>query len=269
MSATLLIVDDNPWNLKLARDVLELAGYTVVPVPDAEQAQAWLQDHQPDLILLDLALPGLDGLSFCRRLKAEPRWQHIPVVAVTAHAMKGDDLKALEAGCVAYIAKPIDTRRLPQQVAELLHRHRTPAAPARKARVLVVEDDRIDLRLMSEALELQGHMVLSNTSAEAAAGTVLARRPDVILLDLQLPGMDGLSFVRHLKAHPHTRDIPIVAITAYDDRFRRDELLAAGCMGYWVKPVDVRALTAQLQSAAQLNAASPDADDSTAAPSSP
>jgi two-component system, cell cycle response regulator len=267
MSATLLLIDDNPLNLKLARDVLELGGYTVVTAGDAEEALQLLSEPLPDLILLDLALPGMDGLSFCRLIKADARWSHIPVVALTAYAMKGDDRKALDAGCAAYITKPIDTRRLAHQVGQVL------AGASRQAesrvRILVVEDDRIDLRLMGEVLEINGHMVLANTSAEAAAHTVQHKHPDVILLDLQLPGMDGLAFVRQLKSQPDTRNIPIVAITAFHDRYRRDELLAAGCAAYLVKPVDTRELARQLETAARLTAAPSAPGGSAAAPGSP
>ena len=130
MSALILIVDDNPINLKLACDVLEFAGYTIVKAEDAEQAQEVLLYTMPDLILMDIALPGMDGLAFTRKLKAEARWKHVPIVALTAFAMKGDDQKALAAGCAGYITKPIDTRKLPQQVAEFLRRAADPKGSA-------------------------------------------------------------------------------------------------------------------------------------------
>ena len=116
----ILIVDDNPTNLRLAAEVLELEGYATLKAVDAEEALEILRDDTPDLILMDIALPGMDGLSLTRRLKADARLRHVPVIALTAFAMKGDDQKAFEAGCAAYITKPIDTRRLPLQVAEVL-----------------------------------------------------------------------------------------------------------------------------------------------------
>ncbi len=120
MNGHILIVDDNPTNLKLASDVLEAAGYRIQRAGDAAQAQALLTEAVPDLILMDIALPGMDGLTLTRNLKADARFARVPVVALTAFAMKGDDLKALAAGCCGYITKPIDTRRLPQQVREFL-----------------------------------------------------------------------------------------------------------------------------------------------------
>ena len=123
MSARILIVDDNSVNLKLATDVLEMEGYAVEKAVDAEQAQELLKRSTPDLILMDIALPGMDGLTLTRKLKADERLKDVPVVAMTAFAMKGDEQKALDAGCDGYITKPIDTRKLPQQVAAYLLPH--------------------------------------------------------------------------------------------------------------------------------------------------
>lgn len=120
MSIRILIVEDNPTNLKLASQILEMEGWIVVQATDAEQAQEFLQHMSPDLILMDIALPGMDGLTLTRRIKADKKLQCIPVVAMTAFAMKGDDRKAFAAGCDGYITKPIDTRKFSRQVAAFL-----------------------------------------------------------------------------------------------------------------------------------------------------
>jgi CheY-like chemotaxis protein len=120
MTCHILVVDDNPINLKLASEVLLAGGYTVDVAVDAEHAQRLLATSCPDLILMDIALPGMDGLSLTRIIKADPRLRHVPVVALTAYAMRGDDLKASEAGCEGYITKPIDTRALVAQVTSLI-----------------------------------------------------------------------------------------------------------------------------------------------------
>jgi CheY-like chemotaxis protein len=112
-----LIVDDNPINLKLASDVLKSSGVEVHQSASAEEAEAALATLSPDLILMDISLPGTDGLTLTRKLKANVRLGKIPVVALTASAMKGDDLKAIAAGCDGYIAKPIDTRKFFEQVS--------------------------------------------------------------------------------------------------------------------------------------------------------
>src|SRR5438552_4046929 len=118
--ATILVVDDNPTNLKLVSDILGMEGHNILKARDAEQAQLILQNSLPDLILMDIALPGMDGLTLTRKLKAGPATQHICIVALTAFAMKGDDRKAQGAGCDGYITKPIDTRRFPGEVAKYL-----------------------------------------------------------------------------------------------------------------------------------------------------
>ena len=125
-AATILVVDDNPINLKLVADLLAFEGYRMLKAVDGEEAAHRVQEDPPDLILLDVDLPGIDGLTLTRRLKGDARTADIIIVALTAFAMKGDRQRAIAAGCDAYVTKPIDTRELPVQVAELLqHRRKT------------------------------------------------------------------------------------------------------------------------------------------------
>src|SRR5690242_14931734 len=125
MKGQILIVDDNPINLKLASHVLQDAGFEIFQAADAEQALALLSQMLPDLILMDIALPGMDGLTLTRQLKADARFTSVPIVALTASAMKGDDLKALAAGCSGYITKPIDTRGIADQISRFMNPGRT------------------------------------------------------------------------------------------------------------------------------------------------
>lgn len=116
----ILIVDDNQMNLKLVRVVLSGEGYEVRTAADAEEALGVLEQWHPSLILMDIQLPGMDGLQLTRRLKAAAATREILIVAITAYAMKGDEQKALAAGCDGYLTKPIDTRILPDVVARYL-----------------------------------------------------------------------------------------------------------------------------------------------------
>jgi CheY-like chemotaxis protein len=116
----ILIVDDNAINLKLLRLTLRVAGYEVQTAVDAEQAMTVLAGFRPRLVLMDLQLPGMDGLDLTRRLKADPATRDAIIVAVTAYAMKGDEQRALDAGCDGYVTKPIDTRTLADTVARYL-----------------------------------------------------------------------------------------------------------------------------------------------------
>lgn len=250
MRTRILVVDDNALNRKLAGDLLELEGYEVTYAEDADQAlRALAGARLPDLVLMDIALPGMDGLTLTRRIRADPRTALILVVAVTAYAMKGDEQKARDAGCNGYITKPIDTRRLPGQVAHFLAQQERAAT---RLNVMIVEDHRLDLKLAGDRMRLSGHLTLDHTNAEHAIDKLETIRPDVVLLDLNLPGMDGLTFVRRVKDNPRTRGLPIVAITSYADDYRREELLAAGCAGYLIKPVDMEELLRQLETAAAV-----------------
>ena len=119
-SQTIFIVDDHPVNLELVKVVLTLEGYEVHTATDAESALSALSELTPDLILMDVQLPGMDGLELARRLKSDPHLRNSRIVALTAYAMKGDQEKALAAGCQGYLSKPIDTRTFPKVVAHYL-----------------------------------------------------------------------------------------------------------------------------------------------------
>ncbi|HEX9787708.1 MAG TPA: response regulator [Candidatus Binatia bacterium] len=117
---TILIVDDNPVNMKLIRVLLAGEGYEVRTASDANEALAVLNDFHPGLILMDIQLPGIDGLELTRRLKAAPATRDIPILGLTAYARKGDEERILAAGCDGYIPKPIDTRALPSFIKSYL-----------------------------------------------------------------------------------------------------------------------------------------------------
>jgi CheY-like chemotaxis protein len=105
-----VVIEDNPLNMELVTDLLEGAGHRVFWASKAEDGLALVRMESPDVVLMDIALAGMDGLSATRLLKEDPSTSHIPIVAITAHAMRGDEDKALHAGCTGYIVKPIDTR---------------------------------------------------------------------------------------------------------------------------------------------------------------
>ncbi len=123
--ARILVVDDNPINLKLACDLLEIEGYAVDRAKDAEEALVMIQGNSFDMVLMDIELPGMDGLALTRLLKADPKTRDLTIVALTAFAMKGDDQKAYEAGCSGYLTKPIDTRKFPEQIAAYLEERKS------------------------------------------------------------------------------------------------------------------------------------------------
>jgi CheY-like chemotaxis protein len=164
--------------------------------------------------------------------------------------MKGDDQKAFDAGCDGYITKPIDTRTLPDQVAGFLARA---SGQSRRGRmkILVIEDHAVELKLADLVLSTAGHDVRVVEAAEQAFAAIKEDRPQIILLDLDLPGMDGLALVRQLKADPDTRDIHVVAVTCYPEQYPKAAALTAGCDAYLLKPINTRELSGQLIAAAE------------------
>ena len=119
---TILVVEDNPANMKLAVFLLEQAGYIVISAVDAEAGLTLARERHPDLILMDIQLPGMDGLAAISLLKSAEATRRIPVIALTALAMKGDEQRIRDAGCDAYIAKPMRYQEVLATVAEQLAR---------------------------------------------------------------------------------------------------------------------------------------------------
>ncbi len=120
MPKTILIVEDNELNMKLFNDLLQASGYNTVQTKDGKEALKLARDHHPDLILMDIQLPEISGLEVTKIIKADEELQDIPVVAVTAFAMKGDEEKIREGGCEGYIAKPISVPTFLETIAKLL-----------------------------------------------------------------------------------------------------------------------------------------------------
>ena len=131
MKEKILIVEDNPRNMRLLKVTLRPHDYTLLEATDGEEALEIAVRGKPNLIIMDIRLPKMNGLEVTKRLRQIPALRYIPIIAVTAYAMKGDKEKVIEAGCDAYLPKPINTRELPGMIAAmLLHRQRdkTPAA---------------------------------------------------------------------------------------------------------------------------------------------
>lgn len=158
----ILIIDDTPVNLKLTRILLLNEGYKVVTAASAEQGLELLRGIHPALILADIQLPGMDGLEFTRRVKGDPATRDIPVVALTAFAMKGDEQKAIDAGCDGYITKPIDTRALGARIREVLERRGTApsTAPAEKVKLEKGELLALRRRFLAEGQEIARNLLL-------------------------------------------------------------------------------------------------------------
>ncbi len=120
MASKILVIEDNDRNRRLVKILLSAKGYDVIEAKTGEEALIYLNEEKPDLILLDVQLPNMDGLTLTQNIRSQPQLKDIPIIAVTAYAMKGDRERVLSAGCDAYVSKPIDTRALPELIDNFL-----------------------------------------------------------------------------------------------------------------------------------------------------
>lgn len=251
-AATILVIEDNALNLKLARSLLTLGGYQVLEAGDAKKGIELASVHLPDLILMDIQLPDMDGLEATRNIKSQGETQAIPIVALTSYAMPGDEIKAREVGCSGYITKPINTRTFLDTVNTYLHyQPLSPvSAPAprgllgHKNRILIVDDDPLNVKLLAAKLPADRFEVLPAFSGKEALRRTVQDNPDLILLDIMMPEMDGYEVTHWLKTNPATEGIPIILVTALDGSEDKIKGFEAGADEFLNKPVnDIELLT--------------------------
>ena len=229
---TVLVVEDNELNMKLFNDLLEANGYRVLQTRDGLSALDLARKHMPDLILMDIQLPEVSGIEVTKWLKEDDELRRIPVIAVTAFAMKGDEEKIREGGCEAYISKPISVDGLPANHRQL------PEGPAMTARVLVVDDILANVRLLEAKLAAEYFEVVTAMNGVDALESVQRTKPDIVLLDVMMPGIDGIEVCKRIKADPQTQHIPVIMVTALDQPEDRVRGLEAGADDFLTKPVN-------------------------------
>ena len=267
MTARILVVDDNPANLKLLETRLAAEYYDVVTCANGRDAIAICARGDCDIVLLDVMMPGMNGLEVCRRLKADPATAHIPVVMVTALDQASDRLAGLEAGADDFLTKPIDEIALLARVRSLarlrlaLDELRTRAMRAAqfgintpqsaaltddgsRGRILVVDDRRSSSETITGALSAMHEVELEPDAMEAlvegAAGDY-----DLIIVSLSLGGYDGLRLCSQIRSIEATRQLPVLSIAEPEDRGRILRGLELGVNDYLLRPIDRNELIAR------------------------
>lgn len=250
--AHVLIIEDNADNQELMGYLLEHFGHTTVQVPDGISGAHAATTEMPDLIICDIHLPGADGYQVARQLKANPSTCGIPLIAVTALAMVGDHARVRSAGFDGYISKPIDPQRFVADLESFL-----PAAPSAaggdsarsasasadgntaRAHILIVDDLPTNRELMRETLEPFGFQLSLADSVSGALQLLRERAPDLIITDLHMPGADGFSFVRAVKADPQLAQLPLILLSSSTWNSRDREIaLALGVARFLVRPIE-------------------------------
>ncbi|MBN8531763.1 MAG: PleD family two-component system response regulator [Alphaproteobacteria bacterium] len=261
MTGLILVVDDLPPNVKLLEAKLTAEYYDVITAVDGFQGIEKAKQHKPDIILLDVMMPGMDGFETCRKIKADPDIAHIPVVMVTALSDKSDRVKGLDAGADDFLTKPVNDIALFARVKSLIRikvlidelrlRDQTGAQvgavtgqgsanalqDVSGAKVLVIDDDMLECKQIHEHLDSQ-YQVDVVEDAEEALKVAYAGGYDLIILSSLLTGADALREVSHLRSHEETRHVPILILIDEDDQRTLVKGLEMGVNDYLITPLD-------------------------------
>ena len=266
MGTRILVIEDNPANMELARYVLETFGYTVSAAVDGESGLELARAEPPDLVICDLQLPGIDGIEVAKRLKAQPALSRVPLVAITAYAMVGDRERVLAAGFDGYISKPIDPQTFVPQIAAFLKSaaptpmpRDTSAAAAgepmlkARARALVLDDSPANIEQLRSLLEPNGIAVEVVSSIEEALARLARQKPDLIISDLHLDKERGEDFYTAVKARSELKAVPFVFISSTMlHGIDRRNALAARADRFIVRPIDNARLLAEIEACLAL-----------------
>lgn len=269
--ARILLAEDNPINQEVTRERLKNAGLRVDVANNGAEAVALAREIDYDLILMDLRMPLMSGLDATRAIRAQPGRETIPIIAITVGTSEEDRLASLAAGMNDHIPKPVEPaalysallRWLPTSIG--LAETARPASPeaARKSRIgrvepaipatrqnsatiLCVDDEPINLDVLRETLQ-QDYVLIFTRNGKDALRAARKHRPALILLDIQMPDMDGYEVCRRLKADPATEDIPVIFVTTQSEQINEKAGFDAGGVDYITKPIAPLILQARVR----------------------
>lgn len=264
MTARILVVDDIEANVRLLEAKLTAEYYEVLTASDGPTALAMAAKEKPDIILLDVMMPGMDGFQVCRRLKDDPETRHVPVVLVTALDGRGDRIAGLEAGADEFLTKPIDDVMLFARVRSLtrlklvIDELREREASGRRmgviagaasrlggtgGRVLIVDDHERQAQRIAAELAIEHRPVVESDPEKAL---MTARGPvDLVIVNATARSFDGLRFTAHLRSDESTRHLPVLAVVDFDERPRLVKALEIGVNDILPKPIDPQELAAR------------------------
>jgi len=268
MTARVLVVDDILSNVKLLEAKLTAEYFEVITAFNGMECLAKMEQGAPDIVLLDVMMPGMDGFEVCRRIKSNPRTAHVPVVMVTALDQPSDRVAGLEAGADDFLTKPVDDAalfarvrslvRLKMMTDELRMRESTgqgmglidPAETLvehnQSGRILVIEDRTESVAWFTSALTPK-HEVASADTFEEALVRVKGGDFDLIVVSLGMRGFDGLRLCSQLRSLPEGRHVPILVVVSDGDRRKLTQALEMGVNDYLTRPVDKNELVARVR----------------------
>jgi DNA-binding response OmpR family regulator len=263
MSPTILIVDDSITVRMDLAQTFEEAGYSTKPCATLTEARSALLSGDISLVILDVLLPDGDGVDFLQWIRLS-EWHDLPVMILSVDAEVRDRIRGLRMGADEYIAKPYVPGHLLARAQQLLHLKKTrigtvlihpgrrdgiptPAGSAEPKNILAVDDSPTYLQMLAEVMREEGYVVMSARSGEEALELLALQTTDCILLDVLMPGLGGLETCRKIKAAPGLRDIPLIMLTASEEREAVVEGLGAGADDYIAKSSDFEVVSARVR----------------------
>jgi CheY-like chemotaxis protein len=238
-----LVVDDDLETRELLADTLMNDGHTPLTARYAAEALRILATSRVDAVVLDLLLPGRSGFEVLNDIRADPKLNRLPVLVLTVKDLTEREREALAAQGAQVFAKGAGWRQdLLQQLRRLHH-------PAEGKRVLVADDNPAGRELVRESLAPHVSSIMEASDGRDALAKIRETLPDLVLLDIQMPELDGYAVLREIRSDPALRDVRVVALTAFAMQGDRERALEAGFDDYLTKPVSVAKLKAQLEPA--------------------
>lgn len=261
--AKVLIVDDVSENLHAMMSILR-DHYAIVAAVSGEKAlEIASRSPKPDLILLDIKMPGMDGYEVLRRLKADPSTSSIPVIFVTALSESADEAKGLTMGAADYITKPVNPELLKLRVLTQLELHCYRRKPvfmqsganelAAKKTILVVDDVPENVHELISALSDEYHVIAATNGEKAIEIVEGASPPDLILLDIVMPEMDGYQVCRRIKSSPVGNRIPVIFLSVIDEAVEKVRGFSMGAADFITKPFNIDEVRARVRTHLELS----------------
>ena len=255
-----LVIEDDVNNLDVAQRIIRAAGHEALAATDGAAGIATARAEKPDVILVDLLLPRVDGWTVTKTLREDEWAKTVPIIAVSALAMQQDRARAIEAGCDDFVSKPYAPAELRAVLARFLDDGGTAAQIAARertqkratealGRILVVDDEPANVELLARRLEALGAESLRAMNGEEALAVAAREMPDLILLDVMMPGIGGLETCRRLKVNDKTAPIPVIFATALTDAADLSKGFEVGGVDYIRKPIEPIELAARVRSA--------------------
>lgn len=239
----IFVVDDDDLVNSLLEQSFKKEGHQIMTFIRGEQALEKLKTEKPDLIILDINMPGMNGIEVLEKLKSDEKYKNIPVIMLTKKSDNEDILSGFASGAIDYITKPFKVEDLVMRAMKILE--------MQNIKILIVDDDELLVDVIEKKLLQQGYAILKCYNGKDVLKIVEEQKPNLILLDIMLPGMDGITILKHVKANPVTANIPVIVLTAKRQKSNVIKCLENGAHECITKPFDLEEITVRIESILQ------------------